>query len=208
MPGPPSQLPCLLLDARPDEMRFRRLLATAHYTLGAQYREIGDTPRALASFESATPLFQTVYDASPGDPEIRRSLALCHKRLGAILAERNPAQAVDHMRLAVALDEASLAANPNAPRQRRDLSTSNIELGFALLGSGDPRAGLVAYRRALALREELMRDDPKDVQAPRDVASALWYIGVGRQPHRRPDGGDRVVRTRQTSGESAVERPR
>jgi eukaryotic-like serine/threonine-protein kinase len=167
-----------LLDARPDEMRFRRLLATAHYTLGAQYREIGDTPRALASFESATPLFQTVYDASPGDPEIRRSLALCHKRLGAILAGRNPSQAVDHMRLAVAFDEASLAANPNAPRQRRDLSTSNIELGFALQSSGDPRAGLVAYRRALSLREDLMGEDQKDVQAPRDVASALWYIGV------------------------------
>ena len=161
-----------------DELRFRRDLATAHYTLGSQYRAIGDTPRALASFEHATPLFQAVYDASPGDADLRRSLALCHKRLGAILAEREPTQALDHMRLAVALDEASLAASPNSPVQRRDLSTSNIELGVALLGAGDPQGGLTAYRRALALREALMHDDPKNVQAPHDVASALWYIGA------------------------------
>jgi tetratricopeptide (TPR) repeat protein/predicted Ser/Thr protein kinase len=167
-----------LHNARPTDMRFRRDLATAHYTLGSQYRAIGDTPRALASFEQATPLFQAVYDASPGDADLRRSLALCHKRLGAILAEREPVQALGHMRLAVALDEASLAASPKAPVQRRDLSTSNIELGFALLGAGDPQGGLAAYRRALALREALMHDDPKNVQAPHDVASALWYIGM------------------------------
>ena len=166
-----------LRNARPEEMRFRLLLATAHYTLGSQYRGIGDTPRAQASFESATPLLQAVYDANPGDGEARRLLALCHKRLGAILSERKPADAVNHLRVAVALDEASLAGSPKAPRQRRDLSTSNIELGFSLLRSGDPRAGLTAYRRALAIRQDLMRDDPNDVQAPRDVASALWSIG-------------------------------
>ena len=44
-----------LRSARPDEMRFRLLLATAHYTLGSQVPGIGDTPRAQASFESATP---------------------------------------------------------------------------------------------------------------------------------------------------------
>ena len=166
-----------LRNVRPAEMRFRRLLGKAHYTLGSQYRAIGDTPRALASFEIATPLFQAVYDANQNDGEARRLLALCHKRLGAILSGRKPTDAVSHMRLAVALDEASLAGSPSAPRQRRDLSTSNIELGFALVSSGDPRAGLTAYRRALAIRQDLMRDDPNDVQAPRDVASALWYIG-------------------------------
>ena len=167
-----------LLAVRPEELRFRRALASAYYALGSQYRTIGDTPRALTNFERATPLYQAVYDANTGDAELRRSVALCHKRLGAILGEREPARAVAHMRSAIALDEASLAASPQAPRQRRDLSTSNTQLGFALLRLGDAQGALAAYRRALELREGLMRDDANNVQAPKDVATALYYIGV------------------------------
>jgi non-specific serine/threonine protein kinase/serine/threonine-protein kinase len=167
-----------LLAAKPKELRFRRALASAHYALGSQYRAIGDTPHALASFEQATPLYQAVYDSNTGDTEVRRSVALCHKRLGAILLERDPGQAVGHMRRAIELDEASLASSPMGPRQRRDLSTSNTQLGFALWRIGDAQGALVAYRRALSLREGLMRDDAKNVQAPHDVSSALYYIGV------------------------------
>jgi tetratricopeptide (TPR) repeat protein len=82
------------------------------------------------------------------------------------------------MRSAIALDEASLAASPKAPRQRRDLSTSNTQLGFALWRLGDAHGALAAYRRALELREGLMREDANNVQAPKDVATALYYIGV------------------------------
>ena len=167
-----------LLTARPQELRFRRQLATAHYALGSQYREIGDTAHALASFEKATPLFQAVYDARPGDAQANRDLALCHKRLGAILGEPEPAQALSHLRQAVALDTARLAASPESPQVRRDLSVSNIELGFLLLRIGDAQGALVAYRRALDLREGLVRDDPKNALAPHDLASALWSVGV------------------------------
>jgi tetratricopeptide (TPR) repeat protein len=82
------------------------------------------------------------------------------------------------MRSAIALDEKSLAESPQAPRQRRDLSTSNTQLGFALRKIGDTQGALAAYHRALDLREGLMRDDANNVQAPRDVATALYYIGV------------------------------
>jgi non-specific serine/threonine protein kinase/serine/threonine-protein kinase len=167
-----------LVAARPEDLRFRRALASAHYALGSQYRTIGDSPRALTHFEKATPLFQSVYDANPGDVDARRSVALCHKRLGAILGEREPAAAIPHLRLAITLDEASLAASPKAPRQRRDLSTSNTQLGFALVRIGDVPGALTVYRRALELREGLMREDAKDAQAPKDVAIALYYIGV------------------------------
>ena len=167
-----------LLIARPQELRFRRQVAAAHYALGAQYREIGDTAHALASFERATPLFQAVYDARPGDAQANRDLALCHKRLGAILGEPEPAQALSHLRQAVALDTARLAVSAESPQGRRDLSVSNIELGYALLRIDDAQGGLVAYRRALGLREGLVRDDPKNAMAPHDLASALWSIGV------------------------------
>ena len=57
------------------------------------------------------------------------------------------------------------------------LAFSLLQLGIALLRTGHPEGALAAYRNALALREGLMRDDAKNVQAPHDVASALMYIG-------------------------------
>jgi tetratricopeptide (TPR) repeat protein len=55
---------------------------------------------------------------------------------------------------------------------------SNIELGYALRRLDDAQGALVAYRRALELREDLLRDDTKNALAPHDLASALWSIGV------------------------------
>ena len=165
-----------LVAARPAELRFRRQLASAHYMVGSHYREIGDMSRALASYERATPLFQAVYDASPGDVEANRNIALCHKRLGAILVERKSPEAIGHLRKAVALDEERLARKPDAPQERRDVSVSSIQLGYGLLKAGEAHAALVLYRRALALREGLVRDDPTNAQAPHDLALALWWI--------------------------------
>jgi non-specific serine/threonine protein kinase/serine/threonine-protein kinase len=167
-----------LVADRPQDLQFRRQLATAHYALGTQHRLIGDNDRALASFQKATPLFQAVYDAGPGSRQANRDLAFCHKVLGAILVERRSPLALDHLRQAVVLDEARLAETPAAPQERRDASVSSIQLGYGLLETGDVRGALVAYRRALALREGLMRDDPTNAIGPRDVASALWYIGT------------------------------
>ena len=162
--------------SRGTEPRFIRGLASAHYAMGVRWLGNAEAARALTSFEAAAPLYQTVYDAS-GDAEVRRSLALCHKRLGAILGLKDPAQAVGHIRRAVELDEAGVAAAPNAPQRRRDLSTSSIQLGFVLTQLGDRQQARAAYQRALSLREDLMGDDPRDTQAIRDVASALWYVG-------------------------------
>ena len=171
------QIMSSLVEARPRDSRVRRVLATAHYTLGAQHRAVGETALALESFERATPLFQSVYDANPADADVRRLLALCHKRLGAILSAQDPPRALPHLRHAIALDEASLEQSPLATQPRRDLSTSNIELGFGLRRVGDAQGALAAYRRALALRESMLRDDAGNRQAPHDVASALFYIG-------------------------------
>jgi eukaryotic-like serine/threonine-protein kinase len=166
-----------LFELRPQEIRVRRHLAMAHYTLGVQQRTAGEIQLALGSLERATRFFQEVYDANRGDADVRRLLALCHKRLGALLADSDAAKAIPHMRRAVELDEASRAANPAAPQRRRDLSSSNIQLGFALRQTGDAQGALAAYRQALTLREGLMRDDPTNVLARHDVASALFYIG-------------------------------
>jgi tetratricopeptide (TPR) repeat protein len=174
-----------LAAAAPQDLRFRRQLARAVYTLGTQYREIGDNAHALESFLEALPVFQAAHEIAPGDGEVSRSLTSCHKRLGAILNERGEtAAALEHLSKAVELDEASLLADPGSAQKQRNLSVANVELGFGRLRSGDARSALVAYGRALALRENLVRADARNAQAPHDLASVLWYIGVAENALR------------------------
>jgi eukaryotic-like serine/threonine-protein kinase len=169
-----------LVTAQPSEIRYIRRLASAHYTLGSQYRSIGDTPHALQSFEAATPLFEQIYKVAP-DADLRANLALCHKRLGAILVDREQyAAALTHLATAVDLDTISLSERPTALARRRALSVSNTQLGFAYLNSGHPSDALPPFERALALREGISHDDPSSAQGPKDVAVALWYIGLAQ----------------------------
>ena len=166
-----------LRAAGATDVRFQRVRAAAHYALGSHLLGSGDRGRARASFESAFAIYQEIHDGGFGDAEVRRSLALCHKRLGAIMAVEQPAQAIVHMRRAVELDEAGVADLPTSPQRRRDLSTSSIQLGYALMRTGDSTGALAAYGLALKLREDLLREDANDNQARRDLASALWYLG-------------------------------
>jgi eukaryotic-like serine/threonine-protein kinase len=177
----------LLRAARPGEMRFVRQVAASHYVLGAQYRAIGEMSPALRAFEAAAPMYQAIHDAAPRDADASRGLALCHKRLGAILAEMESPDAIPHLRSAVALDEATQSEHPDGPQERRDLSTSLIQLGIALQRQGDLDGAAAPFGRALALREELVREDPRNARAPRDLAVALWSVGVLDNDRRRWD---------------------
>jgi tetratricopeptide (TPR) repeat protein/tRNA A-37 threonylcarbamoyl transferase component Bud32 len=165
---------------RPGDPKLTRLLASAYYMVGSHHREAGDSEAARSQFEAAAALYQVLHDADPGDETVSRNVALCHKRLGAILTERESPAALPHLRAAVALDEERLARHPKGPRERRDASVSLMELGAAVLRTGDADGAFAAYGRALALREGLMREDPGNVSAPRDVALALMRIGLAQ----------------------------
>ena len=146
-----------LVEARPSDIRFRRaargrplhagLAISGHRRHGSGADKASNGPRR--SFKpSMTP--------TPVTPTCRRFLALCHKRLGAILARAGsgagPSATCD--RPSSSTKRAS-RRTLGAAQKRRDLSTSNIQLGFGLRrGRRRARAPWRAYRRALALRED------------------------------------------------------
>ncbi len=172
----------MLLSHRPPR-RAAVPAAARDRALRAGHPVSGDRRQPSRDRELRTrhPLFQAVHEANPGDGEVETVLALCHKRLGAILDERR-------QRRRSSTCGRRWSSTKRASRRTRMLRGSGAtsrcrtsSSGFALLGSGDPRAGLAAYGRALALREDLVRDDPRNVQAPHDLASVLWYIGIGRE---------------------------
>ena len=169
------------------DVRFQRALAAAHYAMGSRLLGTGDRVGARASFESALPIYQAIQDGGNAGAEIRRSLALCHKRLGAIIAVEEPAQAIVHMRRAVELDEAGVADLPASPRSGGAISRVEHSARVCVdRGSGNPAGALAAYHLAREIREDLLRDDAHDDQARRDLASVLWYIGNLHNQVSRP----------------------
>ncbi|MFN7916906.1 MAG: serine/threonine-protein kinase [Vicinamibacterales bacterium] len=161
----------------PAPLAYRRALANAYYTLGSQFRAIGDNVQALPVFEKSAPFFEAAHREAPS-ADTRRELALVHKRLGAILLDTDAVpQALPHLEAAVTLDEEGLAAAPSSSPRRRDLSTSLTQLGTGRQRQGDFPGAVAAFARAVELREAIFREDPSNIQAPRDLSSALRYLG-------------------------------
>ena len=178
-----------LVAANSQPRRYRRVLASAFYALGSQFRAIGDNTTALPLFEKAAPLNEAVYREQP-DADSRRALALVHKRLGAILMDAGAAtRAMPHLEAAVALDEESLAEAPSSTARQRDLSTSNTQLGTGRRLAGDFSGAIAAFSRAVTLREGIYAADRSNAQAPRDLASALRYLGEAHADAGQTDTG-------------------
>ena len=70
--------------------------------------------------------------------------------------------------------------DPKNAEVRRELSFGLNRFGDALMRSGQDRQAVAEYRRSVALREDLARDDPNNRQAQDDLAAALEKLGVAQ----------------------------
>jgi eukaryotic-like serine/threonine-protein kinase len=108
------------------------------------------------------------------DPSQRKYLAMSYDRLGQTLDERgdSPTEALAARREFVVVAEQIVRANPSVPRFRRNLGVGYENLAAALGARKDYAAGIESVRKALALYEDLRREDRSNAQTLADLASA------------------------------------
>jgi non-specific serine/threonine protein kinase/serine/threonine-protein kinase len=162
-----------VLARDPSSPGARRSLARSCDAVAGFHSALKDWAAAVRLREEEHALFRM----AAGDPEAtnddRRNLALSDKTLGALyeMTNRRP-EALVLYREAIALDEARLAASPESPEAKMDLSFSLGSLGGLLLTRGDVAASRDLYERALRLREAAAAADPANVWARNGVARA------------------------------------
>ena len=106
------------------------------------------------------------------------NLAISHKRLAALYGVTGRLEdARSQYEEARRIDEARVAAAPQDPRPKLDLSFDYSDLGWVHDRLRDFKTALESHRRALALRQEVAAADPDNYRAATTVATSLNRIG-------------------------------
>lgn len=144
--------------------------------LGDQAAEQGQWEK-LEQLRRETAEGLTLLREQAGDePRISHALGIAEKKLGAVLAFRKkPAEAEQHYRAALAIEEEAYRKNPGST-ERIDLSFSLSEVGGVVWQQGRAEEARPLFERALALRREAVQSDPQDSWARWALGSLLMRV--------------------------------
>lgn len=157
--------------------------ASCYDTLGDQYGQtgtasLGDFAAARASYEKAVELNRQALRIDPSFVRSQRALAINRMKIGQIVVETDPEEAVRLFRESVAIVESLPAAERQKIENRRVRAVLNRRLGGALLNSGDFQGAIAEYQNARAFVESIATVDPQNSRAQFDLAVAVNDLSI------------------------------
>jgi tetratricopeptide (TPR) repeat protein len=167
-----------LAAEQPNNIGYRRAALTCYRGLASIAR---DDRQALASWDKVLALAEELCHLNPDDDLDRPTdLAQAHHLLACFLtpAPRNGlGDAEPHYQRAIELMERVIAQHPEQSGCRSGLADSYCNLGFLYSVTSRPAQAEELFRRADALLETLMRDDPQHLIYPISRAAVAQNWG-------------------------------
>jgi serine/threonine protein kinase/tetratricopeptide (TPR) repeat protein len=153
------------LKKRRDDPALRAALAGVQLRVGRIQRDLGDVVGSRKSFVAARSLYDALAKENPNDLEVQSGLAACQFHLDAI------PEAIEIYERLIKLDSTN-------PRYRRDLAEAYNSQATNQRDPTRVAERLESHRKALALRETLVREFPDDPEARNNLGGTLNNIGV------------------------------
>jgi serine/threonine protein kinase len=135
---------------------------------------LGDPEGALQMYRKSLELSHRALTVDPGYPRSKRALAIDHLKIGNILVETDPNQAIAEYHQSLAAWEALPGKDKEGIATRRGIATTYRKLGKALTEARDYPAALTAFRKATDIYEFYAAADAKDVRAQYDLVVELF----------------------------------
>ena len=134
---------------------------------------------AEAEYRTALALVQKLADGNPAVTEFRSYLAWSHQNLGWTLAATGkPAESEAEFRKALAIRQKLAADNPAETESSQWLADSQADShfnhGILLLNGGKPAESEAEFRKAVAVRQKLVDDNPSVI----GLRGGLSYVDV------------------------------
>jgi non-specific serine/threonine protein kinase/serine/threonine-protein kinase len=176
-----------LVRDRPASENDTQRLATVSKQLADVYAKTGQRERGIPLFERNLALRELLYAAKPEDTRRQQRLAEAHQWLGSqYWFMKNYAKCELHTREAIRLDELRAARNPRAARA--NLASGAMQMGMLALQGKRHEEAIGYIQRALSVRREISREDPRNAVAALRVAAAVNRLGVAyREWNRFPE---------------------
>ncbi len=133
-----------------------------------------------------------------GDPTLRDEIALTHFRIGVIQqAAGTTEEALAALQRARDMQQALLTETPNDNDRKYALSNTITAMGTSLAHAHRDSDALDTYDEALALRQELVKAAPDNIEYQRKLANAEMNIGIVFKDQTRWDEGRGKLNTAQ-----------
>ena len=134
----------------------------------------------LAAWKPALAAYEEELARTPSDPNAMRNVGLVHKYMAGILVrtEATWPEARHHGELARDLDLRRLSLDSANRQAKLDLTFDLGQLAYLAAKQKDYQAELENYQKVDAIRQDLSREDPQDVNLKQRAAVARTNLGA------------------------------
>ena len=166
-----------------DNFELRRVLADSYDKLGSiqggiRNAALGHTQEAIESYFTGLDMRLALANERPDDLELRRAISNSHMHLGDLYGRTGDMESA-MSRYATALEIAeSLAAA--GPIYKRTLGIHLVNFAKALFRFGRRDEARRGYEHALAIRRDLVADEPGNSRLQRDLSVVLIRLAAMR----------------------------
>ncbi len=152
-------------DEHPDQRSLAGDIAVAHTYMATHLIQRRQAGRALTHLSAAQGIRKRLAQAEPEHRIHRRQLADIHSNFGAALDQLGRIEpAIEHARQANQLLVQLNSEAADDVMVKPALATSHHNLAYQLTHAGQPAEAAVELERSLALRREILRDFPSNLE--------------------------------------------
>lgn len=175
-----------------DDRNLQREIASAYFRVGDVqgrpfYANLGDLTGALESYRKSLDIRQRLAATDPTNAELRGELGASYERIGRLnIILGNPAVAMENLQKAATIYEEILRTGPTNRPVRGELGLVNsamgIAVGFSAINSLGDRKGAMEYqRKAVAILEPLVAEEPTNIIYSQYLSGCYLFIGSLQQ---------------------------
>jgi eukaryotic-like serine/threonine-protein kinase len=163
----------------------------ANYLQASQIYQKGDPARSFAILLKALKVAEESVAADAANTQARQNLAKTYSMLGLIaLHMEKPAVAAPHLARSAAEFQELERLQPKNRTYKHDIARVSTYLGLAKYQQRDFEGALAGYRKAVALYEDDLRADPKNILPFRKLAAVHTYIADALRDSAKTANGD------------------
>jgi tetratricopeptide (TPR) repeat protein len=181
--------------ARPGDSDVALIRLEIEDSLAGLLYHSGRRAEAAAAYQSLLPEAHRLGGMRPRDVTAAKQESFLHLRLAAALHYDDAERGLEHAKQAMAQVRDLMQRFPADKSLKQDFGVGLAAVAASLVVAGELRRAEEFYRQSIELREDLLRDDPKDMTAKRNLivvygnyASILgvpWMPNLGRASDAR-----------------------